>query len=122
MSRPAAVELLAALAAVSRRRRRRWYVFGAQAAVAYGRPRLTADVDVTVEASDVPALIAELEAGGFRLRLPAAQARLTVAHVVPLVHVGTAMPLDLVIAGPGLEEQFLARAAGASPWVASGYR
>ena len=27
----------------------RWYVFGAQAVVVWGRPRLTADVDITVQ-------------------------------------------------------------------------
>jgi hypothetical protein len=29
----------------------RWFLFGAQAVVVYGQPRLTADVDVTLEAS-----------------------------------------------------------------------
>ena len=44
---PAAVELLAALAPVAERWGR-WCVFGAQAVVAYGVPRLSADVDVTL--------------------------------------------------------------------------
>ena len=48
--RPASAELLADLAAVLRRRRVRWYLFGAQAVVVHGRPRLTDDVDVTVDA------------------------------------------------------------------------
>ena len=39
---PAAAELLAAFGQVMRRRRWRWYVFGGQAVLAYGRPRLTA--------------------------------------------------------------------------------
>ncbi len=48
--RPASVELLAALAKVLRARKIRWYVFGAQAAIVYGSPRMTMDVDVDVRA------------------------------------------------------------------------
>ena len=44
---PAAVELLTALAPVLARWGR-WYVFGAQAVIVYGVPRLSADVDVTL--------------------------------------------------------------------------
>jgi len=46
-AQPAALELLAAVAPVLARWGR-WYVFGAQAVVAYGVPRLSADVDVTL--------------------------------------------------------------------------
>ena len=46
--RPASVEVLASLAKVLRPRKIRWYVFGAQAAVFYGSPRMTMDVDVTI--------------------------------------------------------------------------
>jgi len=45
---PAAVELLAALASIIERRGR-WYRFGAQAVIAHGVPRLSADADVTLE-------------------------------------------------------------------------
>ena len=45
---PAALDLLKALAAVLDRWGR-WYLFGAQAVVAYGVPRFSADVDVTVQ-------------------------------------------------------------------------
>ena len=43
----AALDLLRALSAVLDRWGR-WYVFGAQTVVAYGVPRFSADVDVTV--------------------------------------------------------------------------
>lgn len=43
--RPAIAELFGALCLAMADRRARFYVFGAQAVVAYGRPRLTADVD-----------------------------------------------------------------------------
>ena len=48
----------------------RWYVFGAQAVVVYGQPRLTADLDVTLEASLERAsrLVPALEQGGFETR------------------------------------------------------
>lgn len=47
---PAAVELLGAVAPVLDRWGR-WYLFGAQAVIAYGVPRLSADVDVTLAGS-----------------------------------------------------------------------
>ena len=45
---PAALEVLRALVGVLPRWGR-WYVFGAQAVIAHGVPRLSADVDVTLE-------------------------------------------------------------------------
>jgi hypothetical protein len=107
---PAAVELLAALSPVLGRWGR-WYVFGAQAVTAYGVPRLSADVDVTVALHpDAPYQFArDLEAAGFALRVTDSDfVRRT--RVLPFVHVATAMPLDIVLAGSGLEEAFLDRA------------
>lgn len=107
---PAAVELLAALAPVLDRWGR-WYVFGAQAVIAYGVPRLSADVDVTVAlVPDVPDRFArDMEAAGFALRVRDPEfVRRT--SVMPFVHVATGMPLDVVLAGSGLEHDFLDRA------------
>ena len=108
---PAALELLKALAAVLDRWGR-WYLFGAQAVVAYGVPRFSADVDVTVELEpeDPERFIRDMEAGGFQLRVddPDFARR---SRVMPFVHVATGMPLDVVLAGSGLEDEFLARAA-----------
>ena len=107
---PAALELLKALSPVLDRWGR-WYVFGAQAVVAYGVPRLSADVDVTVElAPDAPERFAqEMETGGFALRVDDPEfVRRT--RVLPFVHVATGMPLDVVLAGSGLEDEFLDRA------------
>jgi Nucleotidyl transferase of unknown function (DUF2204) len=107
---PAALELLAALARVLPGWGR-WYVFGAQAVIAYGIPRLSADVDVTVELTpDEPERFArDMEAGGFALRVSDPDfVRRT--RVMPFVHVATGMPLDVVLAGSGLEEEFLSRA------------
>lgn len=107
---PAALELLTALAPVLARWGR-WYVFGAQAVIAYGVPRLSADVDVTLAlVPDAPERFArEMEAAGFALRVhdPDFVRR---TRVMPFVHLATAMPLDVVLAGSGLEDEFLDRA------------
>lgn len=88
-----------------------WYLFGAQAAILYGVARLTADVDVTVRVpagQSVPAWMPTLEAHHFQPRFadPAFLAR---TRVLPLVHEPSGLPVDLVLAGPGLEEEFLER-------------
>ena len=111
MSRqPAAVEVLDALSAVLDRWGR-WYLFGAQVVAAYGVPRLSADVDVTVElAPDDPHRFArDMEVGGFTLRIDDPEF-LRQTRVLPFVHAATGMPLDVVLAGSGLEEEFLGRA------------
>lgn len=106
---PAAVELLTGLSKVLSRWGR-WYVFGAQAVIAYGVPRLSADVDVTVDlVPDEPERFTrEMEAAGFALRVDDPDfVRRT--RVLPFVHLATAMPLDVVLAGSGLEDEFLDR-------------
>jgi uncharacterized nucleotidyltransferase DUF6036 len=107
---PAAVELLSAVAGVLDRWGR-WYVFGAQAVSAYGLPRLSADVDVTLDlAPDDPERFArEMEAAGFALRVSDPDF-IRRTRVMPFVHLATGMPLDVVLAGSGLEDEFLARA------------
>jgi hypothetical protein len=107
---PAALELLTALQPVIARWGR-WYVFGAQAVIAYGVPRLSADVDVTLDLMpDAPEkFVGDLQAAGFVLRVDDPDfVRRT--RVMPFVHVPTGMPLDIVLAGSGLEEEFLNRA------------
>ena len=107
---PAAVELLAALAPVAERWGR-WCVFGAQAVIAYGVPRLSADVDVTLAlVPDAPEHFArDMQAAGFALRVSDPDfVRRT--RVMPFVHEPTGMPLDVVLAGSGLEDEFLHRA------------
>jgi hypothetical protein len=106
---PAAVELLSDLAPVAARWGR-WYVFGAQAVIAYGVPRLSADVDVTVDLSpdDPEHFVRDMDAAGFDARVGDPEfVRQT--RVLPFVHRRTAMPLDVVLAGSGLEDEFLDR-------------
>jgi Nucleotidyltransferase of unknown function (DUF6036) len=110
--RSPSAELLAALATVLRRRHLRWYLFGAQAVVLLGRPRLTEDVDVTVEAdaAHLPGLVAALGRAGFVPRVSDVDAFVARARVIPFLHRKTGIPLDMVLAGSGLEQEFLARA------------
>jgi hypothetical protein len=91
-------------------RRLRWYLFGAQAVIVHGRPRLSDDVDVTVEVEQerLCELVAALEDVGFEQEvLDDADDFIAVTRVVPLRHRATGMPVDIVLAGPGLEERFL---------------
>jgi hypothetical protein len=106
---PAARELLAALARVLAAWGP-WYVFGAQAVVAYGVPRLSADVDVTIRLTpDTPSAFADaMRAGGFTLRVTDPQF-VERTRVMPFVHTATGMPVDVVLAGSGLEDMFLSR-------------
>ena len=89
-----------------------WYLFGARAAMFYGVARLTADVDVTVHLSGsvTTATLAEtLERHEFMLR-ESDPAFVATTRVLPLVHRPSGLPLDIVLAGPGLEVAFLERA------------
>ena len=101
---------LAALARVLEKQGVRWYLFGAQAALLYGAARLTADVDVTVDLGhwSLPDLVAAL-GGEFDLRVADAVRFAEETRVVPFVHRSSRMPLDIILAGPGLEELFFKR-------------
>lgn len=106
----AALDLLTALAPVADRWGR-WYVFGAQAVILYGVPRLSADVDVTLalEPDEPERFVEDMTAAGFVLRVSDPEfVRRT--RVMPFVHTATGMPLDVVLAASGLEDEFLARA------------
>jgi hypothetical protein len=90
----------------------RWYVFGAQAAIAYGSTRVTKDIDVTVELppDGVRVLVDALRAVAVAPRIDDVDDFIARTRVVPMVHRPTGMPIDVVLAGPGMEELFLSRA------------
>ncbi|MGH9204030.1 MAG: nucleotidyl transferase AbiEii/AbiGii toxin family protein, partial [Vicinamibacterales bacterium] len=90
----------------------RWYLFGAQAVIIWGRPRLTTDVDVTVFLGTIgtDTLVAALRRSAFRLQEEVSDEFVRVTRVLPLRHEPTGLSLDIVIGGPGLEERFLERA------------
>jgi hypothetical protein len=103
--------VLGALSAAFRRLGVSWYVFGAQALVLRGLPRATADVDVTVMLGELPTerLAAALERSGFKLRAASSEF-IAATRVLPIVHVRSRLPVDVVLGGPGLEERFAAAA------------
>jgi len=105
-------ELLGALAHVFDRLSLRWYLFGAQAAIVHGAARLTGDVDATVDLGGLTtaALVSALGEAGFALRTSDVDRFVERTRVLPLVHDTSGMPVDIVLAGPGLEELFLQRA------------
>jgi hypothetical protein len=88
-----------------------WYVFGAQAAAMHGAARLTVDVGVTVALGEVStkALARALMSEGFDLRITDDEF-VERTRVLPAVHSTSGIPVDIVLAGPGIEELFLARA------------
>jgi hypothetical protein len=104
-------DLLADLAAALTDAGVPWYLFGAQAAILHGSARLTADVDVTVrlaESMSHGALATQIERHGFERRI-ADRAFVERTQVIPFVHRATSLPLDVVVAGPGIEDQFFER-------------
>jgi predicted nucleotidyltransferase len=111
VSQKAVAELLRALAAAMGEAGIRWYLLGAQAAIIWGSARLSADVDVTAALD--PALIDDFTAAmrrhGFDLTFDDPDFVLR-TRVLPFRHAASGMPLDVVLAGPGLEEDFQARA------------
>ncbi len=110
-NRRTVAELLRTLAAAMAERDLPWYLFGAQAAIVWGSPRLSADVDVTVaiEPAIVDSFIETMRRHGFDLTFSDSEF-LARTRVLLFVHRSTHMPLDVVLAGPGLEEDFLRRA------------
>lgn len=90
----------------------RWYMIGAQAAIIHGSARLSADVDVTVmmEPSDLDAVVHRLASHGIVPRSGDFREIAVTHRVLLLWHEQTGMPIDLVLGGPGIEEEFCTRA------------
>jgi Nucleotidyl transferase of unknown function (DUF2204) len=105
-------DLLADLAAGLTSLGARWYIFGAQAALIWGRPRLTTDVDATVKlgGDNTETLVRALAGQGFATRIEATPEFIRQTRVLPLRHSRSGLDLDVVLAGPGLEDAFLERA------------
>ena len=105
-------ELFNNLGAVFNRTSAQWYVFGAQAAIVHGAARLTADVDITVMLGNQPIenLIQVLKEEGFDVCVPDVLILVEHSRVLPVIHSKSKIPVDIVLGGPGLEEQFMQRA------------
>lgn len=91
---------------------RDWYLFGARAAILYGSVRATVDVDIAVQLGDesLDAVVARLGSAGVVPRIADWRALAERARVVLLRDVASDVEVDLVVTGPGLEEEFHARA------------
>ncbi|HPH64291.1 MAG TPA: nucleotidyltransferase [Kofleriaceae bacterium] len=90
-----------------------WFVFGAQALAIHGVARATADVDITVRlAGSTAQLIAALAKHGFGIHIKPSELHAFIAEtrVIPAFHKTSNIPVDIVLAGPGLEELMLERA------------
>ena len=88
-----------------------WYLFGAQAAILHGVARLTADVDVTVRlpgAMSNELLVSLLEQHDFQPRFRD-RAFVERTRVMRFTHAATALHVDVVLAGPGIEDRFFER-------------
>jgi len=106
------VEALHAAAGALERLGAAWYVFGAQAVTVWGVPRMSADLDLTVQVQpdQVLRLVTELRASGFELRVADPEAFVARTRVLPLLHCASGMLVDVVLSGPGIEEEFHRRA------------
>lgn len=87
-------------------------MFGAQAVQVWGLPRLSADVDVTIRlrSPDLGPFLAAMLKAGFTTRVPDPERFAAEMRVLPFLHEASRIPLDAILAGPGPEEEFLARA------------
>jgi Nucleotidyltransferase of unknown function (DUF6036) len=110
---PAVADALLGIAAAMRDAGVRWYLFGAQAAILWGSPRLSADVDITVDLQRkaVTDVIKAMAVHGFDVVFGDDEF-VERTRVLPFIHRSSRMPVDIVLAGPGLEEEFLNRAVG----------
>lgn len=108
---PAPEAALAAFSRVAAELGAGWYVFGAQAVALYGVQRTSADIDVTIALGEVTSreLVAAAARAGLRARF-ADDEFVMATRVIPMVHTATGWPLDVVLAGPGLEQLFVASA------------
>lgn len=79
----------------------------------WGVPRLSADVDITIRLrhdQSTPAFVSAMRSAGFELRISDVDDFVRKTRVLPFVHRASRIPLDVVLAGPGPEEEFIARA------------
>jgi hypothetical protein len=74
----------------------------------HGFPRATADLDLTIDLAerDPQRFVTTLRRAGFLPRFDD-HAFIAETRVIPVVHRASHLPIDLVLAGPGLEQRFL---------------
>ena len=92
------VDAILAFADLARREHLRWYLFGAQAVAAYGVPRTTGDVDITLDLGDrgLETLVAPLRRAGF-LPTITDESFAAETRIYPVTHRATNWNFDLVL-------------------------
>jgi hypothetical protein len=102
------LDAIIAFAKLAERENLRWYLFGAQAVATYGVPRTTGDIDITLDLGDrrLGLLVAQLRRAGF-VPWIADESFAAETRIFPVTHKPTGWNIDLVLAGPGLEQRFL---------------
>jgi len=90
-----------------------WCLIGGQAAICHGSTRATLDIDLSLLAdpTDSLALLESLAAHDIAPRIADAIAFAARTRVLLLQHRSSAIPIDLVLAGPGLEAEFISNAS-----------
>lgn len=91
-------------------------VCGGFAVVVHGFTRVTEDIDLLVSPSEVARARASAKAAGFGLaalpmRLPASDGSLTEVHRISRIEGIEHLMVDLIVAGPGLEDVLAGRQA-----------
>jgi hypothetical protein len=111
-SPPPIAEVLAQLERAFARAGLRWFLFGAQAAILHGAARLSSDIDVTVDLGTRPSadLVGALADAGSDFQGGDVTRLVEMTRVLPFVHRASRIPVDVVLAVPGIEEQFFAGA------------
>jgi len=73
---------------------------------------MSADLDLTVQIvpDQVARLVIEIERSGFNLRVCDPDQFAARTRVLPCVHSSSGLPVDIVLSGPGIEEEFHDRA------------
>src|SRR5262249_17860934 len=86
--------------------------FGAQAVLVHGAPRLTADVDVTIDpgASSPSDVLSALSTERIVARAAGFDELLARSRLLPLVHEPSGTPVDVVLMADGIEKAFAAPA------------
>jgi hypothetical protein len=88
----------------------RWYLFSGQAAIIHGATRFTEDIDITVDLGEKgqAALVKALGTQGLSMRVHDDDF-IEQTRVLPVIHEASTIPVDIVLAGPGIEEMFFER-------------
>lgn len=89
-----------------------WFLFGARAAIHYGSARATVDVDVSLRlaGASLDSLVERAAARGFTTRITGWRDLADRARVLLLIDQRSGIEVDVVLTGPGLEDEFHSRA------------